>query len=521
MADEPKLRAIGRRLKDEESRFIGYAEIEQKSRELGFGMTVRTLRFYVDEGILPPPKKVGKTPVYEEDWILNVLLAIHLMKTRLNRSLTEVRSVIERLREEPAHLADKLAALYEESAKETKDAGEGSALAPVQRQALVDAFFGLLLGRIGQARQASEVRLVELIDCFRSGPAGEQYAPPTPAAIIASQQTGAPIIPQLPELPAAPAPMPTPIVAAVPAAAPAPEPIDLAVAARMVPAARPALVAPEPELSSQAPQGAVTVERARAIEETFVARFEANFERMGRVLCPLDQKAYKAGPRERSLLKRDRAGEVVDLMKRHRVFDRSLLDVIPLDATREFQVFQRGLFGRGDLKVVVTAMCLSPLDQLVRRRWADAPLGPLDVERAIEGIPLKDDVFHYVGLLSTVGWTPECKDRLPTGRNLLVSLIESAGGTAWRRHLMPDPRWGGVERVFDPETDREKVERVRDHMREHLKPKGEFLIISNLVDDLDLAPECVRAALDEVMAEDPELTIAVTGGREIVKRRRL
>src|SRR5579871_6060427 len=113
----PKMREIGRLLKEEESRFIGYPEIEQKSKELGFGMTIRTLRFYVDEGILPPPKKVGKMPVYEEDWILNVLLAIHLMKTRLDRSLSEIRVILQRLQEDPSILADKLSVLYEDQVK--------------------------------------------------------------------------------------------------------------------------------------------------------------------------------------------------------------------------------------------------------------------------------------------------------------------------------------------------------------------------------------------------------------------
>ncbi len=102
-----------------------------------------------------------------------------------------------------------------------------------------------------------------------------------------------------------------------------------------------------------------------------------------------------------------------------------------------------------------------------------------------------------------------------------MCLIESAGATAWRRHLLADPRWGGVERAFDPETDREKVERVRDHLRVHLKPKGEFVILENLIEDLDLPAECVRAALDEVLGEDGELAVVVSGGREIVKRRRL
>ncbi len=510
--ENQKLKAIGRRLQDEESRFVGYAEIEHKTRELGFGMTVRTLRFYVDEGILPPPKKVGKTPVYEEDWILNVLLSVHLMKSRLNRSLADVRAVLGRLSEDPANLADKLSVLYEETTRE----GDG-ALAPVARAALVDAFFDLLLGRTGPPRQASQVALAELIDLFRSSSKGDPAGFPTAQAVLKSQgpleppptpATGTPAITTAPVGPAGAAAGGAPPTIVVTPREPDAHPPD---------SVRASL--PEPTLAM--PPGAVTVERARALEETFIGRFESGFERLGRVLCPLDGKGYKAGPRERSLLKRDRAGEIVDVMKRHRVFDRTLLDIIPLDEAREFQVFQRGLFGRGDLKVVVSALCLSPLDQFVKRRWAFGPLGPLDVERAVEGLGIKADVFHYVGVLSTTGWVPECKDRLPTGRNLLVCLIESAGATAWRRHLLPDPRWGGVERAFDPETDREKVERVRDHLRVHLKPKGEFVILENLIEDLDLPAECVRAALDEVLGEDGELAVVVSGGREIVKRRRL
>lgn len=502
-----KLRTIGRILKEEESRFIGYPEIEKKSRDLGFGMTVRTLRFYVDEGILPPPKKVGKTPVYEEEWILNVLLSIHLMKTRFARALTDIRAVLSLLQEDPAHLADKLSVLYEEC---SKDGG----LKPIERQGLIDAFFDLLTGRYGVARQPSQLRLCDLAEAIRTAGrwTGETWSPPPREAILASQGTE----------PAAMAVSEAEAGDSGGASAAASPPAAQTAPALQPP--RPVLIAtatPAPVSRPAPPPGAITVERARALEEMFIGRFEQGFERLGRVLCPLDGKGYKSGPRERSLLKRDRAGEIVDVMKRHRVFDRALLDIIPLDETREFQVFQRGLFGRGDLKVVVSALSLSPLEAFVRQRWAAEPLGPLDVERALDGLPLRDDVFHYVGMLSTVGWSAEARDRVPVRRNLLVCLVESAGSSAWRRHLVADPRWGGVERVFDPETDREKIDRARDFMREHLKPKGEFLILTNLVEDLDLPPECIRTALDEVLAEDSELAIQVSGGREIVKRRRL
>ena len=173
-----RLRSIGKTLQDEESRFIGYAEIERKSKELGFGMSVRTLRFYVDEGILPPPKKVGKTPVYEEEWILNVLLAIHLMKTRFNRSLTEIRVILGTMQEPPERLADKLSVLYEDFVK-------AGSLKPLERAGLIDAFFDLLTGKLGEALQASQVKLGGLVDTIdREGRVeGEAWLPPSPASM--------------------------------------------------------------------------------------------------------------------------------------------------------------------------------------------------------------------------------------------------------------------------------------------------------------------------------------------------
>ena len=104
---------------------------------------------------------------------------------------------------------------------------------------------------------------------------------------------------------------------------------------------------------------------------------------------------------------------------------------------------------------------------------------------------------------------------------MLVSLVESDGSTAWRRYLVPDPRWAGMERVFDPETDQEKIDRVRDYMVETLRPKGEFLILRNLPEDLDVSLECVQAAMDDLLSFDTQLEVVTSGGREIIKRRRL
>ncbi len=483
-----KLTVIGKALKAEESRFIGYMEIERKSKALGFGMTVRTLRFYVDEGILPPPKKVGKTPVYEEDWILNVLLAIHLMKTRLNRSLTEIRTILCQLQEPPEVLTDKLSVLYEDYAK------TGS-LKPIERAGLVDAFFDLLTGRLGRPRQASEIRLAELVDAIEKHGTwdGDEWRPPAAVHVLTSQgvepeEGAAPASPQAPELDA-------------------PE--------------QPKEEIPPTTRVKPAPDDAITAAMGRSLETTFLRRFQANLERMGRVHCPLDNKGYKAGPKERSFINHDSTSEVIELMKQMRIYDRGLLDTIPLGGGCEYQVFQRGLFSRGDLKVVVTAISLAPVETFLERRWATEPLGPLVVKRAIAELQRHDEVFHYVGLFSCVGWTGEATEQVPSQRNLLACLVENTEGTNWRQHFSLDPRWGGVERVFDPETDAEKIDRVTEFMAEHLKPKGEFLIIRNLSEDLDVAPAFVQTAVEGLLASDPELGVTESSGREIIKRSRL
>ena len=118
----PKFRVLAEKLRSEEEHFADYKTIEQKTTELGFPTSVRTLRFYVSEGILPPPKKSGKAPVYPQEWILNTLLCIHLMKTRFSRSLTDIKSVLQSLTEHPEILAENLTELYEMSLGESSRA---------------------------------------------------------------------------------------------------------------------------------------------------------------------------------------------------------------------------------------------------------------------------------------------------------------------------------------------------------------------------------------------------------------
>lgn len=479
---DDRLREIGARLKDEEARFLDYRAIEEKSRELGFATSERTLRFYVTEGILPPPARRGaRTPVYEEDWILNVLLALHVMKSRLGRSLAEGREVLKNLTEEPTALADKVSVLYEDYVR-------GDPLPKGAGQRLVDAFFARLTGGDGRApAQPSEVSILDLMRSI--GIEGEEKP-------VASEEE------KPPEEPATPAPPPP--------SAPAPEPLP-------VPPAEPRVT------PAVLPEGAVLVEKAKALEELFVSRFDEALSELRRVPHPVEQQLYPAGPRDRIHLKRTRADEVIDLMKRHRIYERELLEALPLDEISEYRIFTRSIFGKKDVRVVLAACCVSPLEDFILKKCSVRKGAPADLDRALEAVAPRDGVFYYLGVLSTTGWQQGIERHMPARPNVLLALVENRGGTDWHLRHHDDDRWGGLARLFDPESEREKVERVRRALESHpeLLLRGGHVILKNLRSDLGVPETILAAAVREVLANDEELSILEVGGKEILKRRRL
>ena len=271
------------------------------------------------------------------------------------------------------------------------------------------------------------------------------------------------------------------------------------------------------------PEGAILMEKARALEELFIERFETKAGKLKKLGNPLDKKVYAASERERDHVKRNKAGYVIELMKRHKVYERELLDVLPLEETSELHVYTKPLFGRKDVKVSVAALALSPLEAFVTKKCATAKLGALDLERAVREVCMHDDVFYYVGILSTVGWEPGAGRHLPSAPNVLACLVENQGGTHWTIERRDDKRWNDVHRLFDPETDREKVERAKRYLTSHpeLRLRGGFLVLKQAEEEVAVPGDLFRQAVDEVCADDAEVSLQTVGGKEIIKRRRL
>ena len=94
----------------------------------------------------------------------------------------------------------------------------------------------------------------------------------------------------------------------------------------------------------------------------------------------------------------------------------------------------------------------------------------------------------------------------------------------WRslRHS-GDERWGGLTRLFDPESDREKIDRTRRRLETDraLALRGGHIVLTTVRDDLNVSDVILEAALDEVLAHDRDLSREEVGGKWILKRRRL
>lgn len=578
------MRDIGRLLKEEEKHFIGYSEIESLTTEMGFPISVRTLRFYVDEGILPAPNKIGKKPVYDKEWILNVLLSLHIMKTRMNRSLKDIKAILDLLTEDPKHLADSLSVLYEDWVR-------SDALKPVQRDALIEGVFGLLTGlylvqsadqsaeQSGQAFQASDLDLSALVEVIEEEgqwiheDSGIVFKAPSlermgdvviakneekksgPKAIqlkIKEKSVNEPIQVKVKTSPKSHELRPTPgeTVAIQPEAVqpeatqPRAQKAKLLVPlkepkpkkgrsgdsrGKSVPKARRVEgdfeVVDERSVTEPVgpiPDGAVSLIEARAREEFYLSRFEMEFESQRDVLNPLTGKSLKISSKNCSPLRRDHSANIIQKMKGRQIYDRELLDAIPLERASEFHIYRRGFFGRGELQVVVTGLALSPIDQFLEHRYGTKPLGSVDVQRAISELVIQEGIFYYIGIFSTTGWTPEALRSIPQDKNLLCSLIEKHPERGWRVHGKGDDRWGRWVSVFDPESESEKVERVRSFLKStpKLKLKGGHVVLRNVVEDMDLPRTLIDQAVEDVMVNDKELSLETVEKYEILKRRR-
>ena len=114
------------------------------------GVSVRTIRFYISEGLLPPPQARGRYSVYDEEYLTRIEL-IKLLKNAY-LPLKEIKRMVESLsKEEIESMLDKLS--------EPKPASPPiSPLAPTPAGGITPGILGATPGSLGVTPNSQMVR---------------------------------------------------------------------------------------------------------------------------------------------------------------------------------------------------------------------------------------------------------------------------------------------------------------------------------------------------------------------------
>ena len=503
---ESRVEKVGAQLQEEASAFVSYPEIETQSTERGFPTSVRTIRFYVNEGILPPPRKQGNTPVYPQSEILSLLFSIHLMKSRFGQTLSQIRRVLHLLQGDPEILAEKLALLYEEVHRDGRHR--------VEQEWLVETFFATLEGRsdhyprsrrgIPGPRSADEVFVVELVEDLEERAKWEHEADGgtvwrSPTEVIRREA----LIRRGTQ-----------------------REFD-----RRGEKGRGGLVMSEfgSDVDRNAdvtplklPEGAVEVDEARRREEQFLRRFEHNLTKLERIYSPLEKKSYTIRPGMLDPQVEDPYQRVVDLLKEKGLYDRALLERLPHDRCTRFSLPAPGLFGRKPPKLVIAGVAVSPIEQLASVGGAVRPLGEPDLARVIREQLRVRGAYHVLGVLSTVGWEEDLFRAPPQQEGLSLVLVQVDRNGGWSTsHTLPS-ELSALSIAYDPETLDEKVRRAFLRVIDHpeLKIPGGHVDVEAFLVEIDLPREVLDLAMRQVSHEDSRLKIVAVSGRDLLKRDR-
>ncbi|MCZ6603198.1 MAG: hypothetical protein O6952_09340 [Planctomycetota bacterium] len=261
---------------------------------------------------------------------------------------------------------------------------------------------------------------------------------------------------------------------------------------------------------------------ARGLEETFTDRFELGLQRVGEVLNPLDGKVYPIG-QSSSPRYYHKEADVADRMKSLGVFERDILGEMPRNRLGILRIRKSGFFSSRVTRLVIVAATCSPLEEFILEGSSSRRLDLAEMNRVVDEVVKQEDIFYFIGVLSTTGWSDDCKGRLPQGPNYLLAAVENIGGSRWQVDKTPDKRWGRVFSAFDAETRPEKLARCQAYFAENtdLALKGGHVVLEVASELLGVPDDIFRRAVDEAARRDPDLAVMEVSGKKILKRARI
>ncbi len=257
----------------------------------------------------------------------------------------------------------------------------------------------------------------------------------------------------------------------------------------------------------------MTLSAAKALqcETDFLSGVEANFE-------AAKGKLLRGSRWERA--RDDESDRLRALMAENRVYDRELLKSLPANRRVILRGFERRwLFGKRRTGVAVASV-LTPLGHFAAGAEGDAPpIGLGELADHVRKLLTDRKVPHLIGICSPGGFTEEARDARLGLPNVTVVLIEPDEGGGWKiagSGESSDPR---VHRLFDPEGQSQKLDRVRAALESRsadLLTGG--VSLSSVSREVSLPPVVVRAAFERVAAADPELRLTAKEGEVLLFR---
>lgn len=265
----------------------------------------------------------------------------------------------------------------------------------------------------------------------------------------------------------------------------------------------------------------VSREAAKAMEEDFHARLKAKFSFVREVFSPLQNKVYFVDPSVH-LMQRDEKDRLKRLMVESGVLDRSVRRSMPVNRGVRLDVGSKGVFSGFSPQVCLVGQVLNPLDDLAVNGHSDEPVEFVELEAAVRRATERPKVFHYVGVFAPTGFTDECRENPPRGKNLVTILVEKGADTVWLTHGAHDQPWKGACDLFDLETVPEKIERGFQTLVNHpdLRLKGGHLVLDEIRSELALSDDLFEKALGKALGAGEELQIKDFDGEKIIQRAR-
>jgi len=208
------------------------------------------------------------------------------------------------------------------------------------------------------------------------------------------------------------------------------------------------------------------------------------------------------------------------LMAANRNYDKELLKSLPCNRRVAVHGYERRwLWGKRRIGVAIASV-LVPLEHYASGTLGNPPaIGLAELMEHLRRLTPDRKIAHVIGVFCPTGLTAEARGARLDLPNVSVVLVEPDGRGGWERRAAGesvDPR---LLELFDPESDRQKVDRVRQWIDEQsvdLLTGG--LAASNVAQRAGVAYPVVRKAFSQIAAADPELRVSNRDGDALLFR---